>query len=98
MHLVTGGAVYGAVKQGEPFNVLDSVRSALPYVSFSHGVNHQAAQAAQRKTMKRKTLLYILLFAVVYLDVAYIMHLRRVIADRVVYEDAGCRGHYQGEE
>ena len=48
--------------------------------------------------MKRKTLLYILLFAVVYLDVAYIMHLRRVIADRVVYEDAGCRGHYQGEE
>jgi hypothetical protein len=51
--------------------------------------------------MKLTTKMFVgilVLFAALWLDVSYILHLQKVIADRVIYEDAGCRGWYQGTE
>jgi len=47
---------------------------------------------------ERKIFCIVALAVALYLDVAYIIHLRQVICDQQVYIDAGARGRYQGEE
>lgn len=50
--------------------------------------------------MKRSTRIYLLIVlgVALYLNFAYIAHLRQCVADRITYEDVGgCKGHYQGE-
>lgn len=46
----------------------------------------------------KKAFWAIALLGALYLNFAYIAHLRRVIHDKQVYIDAGAKGWYQGED